>query len=175
MAACCCADVPFESTCSSARCFCSQEDRQAERYTVQSVAGVLPNESPKSAEMDWLDTQSVCRKLPSVLVAVPEDDLRWPLSLFFLLLSLVLFFSLHVADTCAGETKTQRKSIRPISWQKPFHIFDCAFSFVLSLGVVLGSRDTMGGTAIKGLLLGLLSPYVRINSGKTLRLSINFY
>lgn len=86
-----------------------------------------------------------------------EGDLWWPLS-FLLLLLPSSFFSPCGTDKCAGETKTQRKSIRAISWQKPLHIFDCAFSFVLSLGVVLGSRDTMGGTAIKRTIVRALSP-----------------
>lgn len=83
---------------------------------------------------------------PLSLVAVPEDDPWWPV-----FLSPAFLFLLSSSFLCAKETKTQRKSIRPISWQKPFHFFDCASSFVLSLGV--GSRDTMGGSAIKGLLL----------------------
>lgn len=72
-------------------------------------------------------------------------------SLFFPLIPLLL----HVVDKYTRETVTQRKSIRLVSWQKPSYIFDFASSFILSMGVVLGSRDTMGGTAIKRLLLGV--------------------
>ena len=52
-----------------------QASVEAEHYTAQSSAGVLPDES-QSVEMDWLDTRGVCRKkTPLGLVAVPEDDL----------------------------------------------------------------------------------------------------
>lgn len=88
----------------------------------------------------WISwrTQKRCRNL--------DDDLWWPRLLLLSLAFLVLCVS---SDKCAKQTK--RKSIRHICWQKPFNFFDCASSFVLSLGV--GSRDTMGGMAIKGLLL----------------------
>lgn len=155
LAACCCADVLFDSTCFSARCCCTQEDRQA------SVAGWTLYSSERCRCSPWCI--SVCgdglapgterlQKLPSVWL---QSRRMTPDGLYFFLLLFSSFSRplsfLSVADKCAKETKTQRKSIRPISWQKPFHFFDSASSFVLSLGV--GSRDTMGGKAIKGLLL----------------------
>lgn len=127
LAACCCADVLFESTCSSARCFCSRKTGrrvQAEQYTVQSAAGVLPDES-QSVEMDWLETQSVCRNSPRFGCSLRG----WPLLAlpFFYLSSSFCPPLLQVTDKCTGGTKTQRKSIRPVSWQKLVHIFDCGW------------------------------------------------
>lgn len=81
-----------------------------------------------------------------------EEDLWWPLFLSsYFSSSLILFLS--SAPPCSrwitGESKTQRKSIRPVSLQKLFEIF-----LILFLEPILGSRD-MGGAGIKGIMLGL--------------------
>lgn len=67
-----------------------QASMQAEHYTAQSGAGVLPDEA-RSVEMDWLETQSVCRNSPLVWSQsrrMTSDGLS-----FFHLLSLALFLS----------------------------------------------------------------------------------
>lgn len=63
---CCCADVHSESTCSSARCFCIQEDKQrstqGELRSQPHTAGVLPDKS-ESADMDQHSCRSSLRFL----------------------------------------------------------------------------------------------------------------
>lgn len=130
--------------------------------TVQSIAGVLPDES---VEMDWLETQSLCRNSPWFWLQsrrMTSDGL----SIFPLLSpSLVLFLSSMWQINVQERQRHRGNQLGPISWQKLFHIFDCASSFVLSLGVMVGSRDTMGGTAIKGLLLEHSLPYTKLCIG----------
>lgn len=148
LAAWCCADVPFFfntlAPLPDVAAF-GKTSMQAELCTEQCSAGVLPDDS-QSVEMDWLKTQSVCRTslhfgrrplMASLPTSLP------PSSSFFPPL-------LHGAGDCTGETKTQRKSVRPVFLQKLFHIF-----LILFLKPMLGSRHTMGGAWIKGIMLEL--------------------
>lgn len=175
LAACCCADVLFESTCFSARCCCTQEDGQA------SIAGLTLYSSEQCRCSPWCISVSGdglarntewLQKLLS-LVAVPEDDLWWPL---FLLFSPAFLFLL--SSSCFPQCSRKMCRRDQLGLFPGRNQFICLIVLPRLFLLVVGSRDTMGGKAIKGLLLDDLfstTVYGCINSEKTLALFNHLY
>ena len=101
----------------SARCFCTQEDRRANVACLTLHISERCRCSPQWIEMDWLETHNDCR----ASLQLGCSPIGWPLMAsvsspfflpFFSSFSLALFLSLYIAEKCARDTKTQRKSIR---------------------------------------------------------------
>ena len=148
LAARCCADVLFESTCSSTRCCCSHEDRQSSRQAEYNAERCRCSPLVNL----WRGIGSRHRASAETPLGFGCSPRGWPLMAFFL--SFSYFFPHPLSSTATQERQRHiGNQLGLFSWQRTFPHFWLRLLVCSLTGGCGWIQRHYGRYSYKGLLL----------------------